>query len=347
MKKVKPTTKEQLIYFFITNISLGTYDKRFLSNIESMSLIEGKPLTSNQVALLDKIITRYSRQLSKLEINVDEMLALPWNIQPIESLPQFTEAHLNLMEDVFLLHSPYKKEFIDEFKQADIDGKWNKEDRCWTFPACTHSLSIATFLIEKHYNKVNYCDQTKEFINTASAYKDMKYWNPTYKYINGAFYVVATNPYLESAITDLEFNLDLSVLARLVRYGVTIDDTVLMKFSETYSVDEIAFAIDPKPKVEINDDSIIDKLQSIKTDCVAFMELTGSSSNFFKGLKEQLNDTDMKQLTLSTREPVNDAFVDSEYPVLLVSGFWTKSMMDSRQAAKVIHVVNSKPIFIK
>ena len=60
MSKVKPTTKEQLIHYLLHNVSLGTYDNRFLTNIETNFIGAGKPVTSNQSDLLTKITFRYS-----------------------------------------------------------------------------------------------------------------------------------------------------------------------------------------------------------------------------------------------------------------------------------------------
>jgi hypothetical protein len=44
MQVLKPTTKEQLIHYLVNHISLGTYDKKFLSNVYEIN----KPLTTNQ-----------------------------------------------------------------------------------------------------------------------------------------------------------------------------------------------------------------------------------------------------------------------------------------------------------
>ncbi len=67
MTKVKPKTKEQVIYFLISNISLGTYDKRFLSNLESMNVVAKKPLTTNQATLFEKIMYEGGQSSSFIE----------------------------------------------------------------------------------------------------------------------------------------------------------------------------------------------------------------------------------------------------------------------------------------
>ena len=85
MTKVKPTTKEQLVYYLCHNISLGTYDQRFLDNILRLNITANKPLTTNQSSLFDKIVERYSRQLAKQEIASADMKLLPWILQPIDS----------------------------------------------------------------------------------------------------------------------------------------------------------------------------------------------------------------------------------------------------------------------
>lgn len=348
MTKVKPTTKEQLIYYFISNISLGTYDKRFLTNLESMNVTAQKPLTTNQADLLDKIIARYSRQLHKLELNVDEMLSLPWHNRPIQSLPQFTEAHLSLLDDELILHSPFKKDFVEDFRKADINGKWNKEERYWSVPASTHTLNIATKIIEKHYNKVNYCDTITEFIQSAKVYEDCKYWNPSFEYLNGNFYVVAANSNLINAISYIPFEVELYVLARLVRHGISIGDTALAQFVDKFKPDEILFALDTEANIEIDDPEAINKLLKIKTDYVVFLELTGSAKGFFTSLKKKLEEHNIKHHTLSVKEQQEGIFTrDYAYPTLIVSGFFYRPSQITPAIGKVVHVVNSKPISIK
>lgn len=126
MSVIKPSTKEQLIYYLLNHISLGTYDRKFLSNLQTMYMVSQKPVTTNQSRLLSRIILQYKRQLLKHEITVDQANALPWTREPIPSLPEFTETHLILVDDELILRSPYKNIFVKDFKKLDIYGKWNK-----------------------------------------------------------------------------------------------------------------------------------------------------------------------------------------------------------------------------
>jgi hypothetical protein len=141
MIKMVPTSKESLIYYLIHNISLGTYDQKFLHNLVSLNVTKNHPVTTNQAELLDKIVSRYKKQLAKKELDVNELLKLEWNTKPILSSPQFTQAYLSLGEGKIILHSPYKSEFVKEFKRIE-NVSWHRDEKFWSAPANEYMLKL-------------------------------------------------------------------------------------------------------------------------------------------------------------------------------------------------------------
>ena len=80
-------TKEHLLYFFLQGkISLSQYDQKFLSNLQ-MICHEKNRVTSNQAALFDKLISKYSKQLFKNNVDVEQVKLLSWKADLVPSTP--------------------------------------------------------------------------------------------------------------------------------------------------------------------------------------------------------------------------------------------------------------------
>jgi hypothetical protein len=347
MSKVVPSTKEQLIHFMLTNISLGTYDKRFLTNLESINLTNHRPLTSNQVILFDKIVRRYKRQVEKLEVSVEDLIKLPWNLKPIESSPQFTEVHLLLVDDELVLRSPYKKDFVREFRKLDINPVWHAEDRFWLIKASTHNLKVIKACLETHYTKINYCDSINKMIEDVQGYNDCKYWNPTLVYRNGNFYVYATNDSLNEAIKDIDININLHTLSTVSQYGISIDESVIKEFEERYGKEIVNFVINDKVIVEYDDDKLITNLLAIETDFVLLMERQ-SNAKYFEHIKNSLLLNDIKHDSYYTHAMMNQTYKLYNFPVIIVFGNYHVSdnwIIDSFK--KTVYLTSSKPILLK
>jgi hypothetical protein len=346
MTVVKPKTKEQLVYFLISNISLGTYDKRFLQNIEDTYVVVNKPLTSNQASLLNKIILRYHRQLAKLELDSNELAKLPWTYSPIESLPQYTEVYLDLIDDTLVLRSPYKKEFVTEFKKNEIDAKWDSESRFWYMPASTHNLKVVNSQIIKHYSKVNYSDNLNEFFDSLKQYENCEYWNPTYKYVNGNFIIVSTNRWLDEAIKDITLDDSLYTLSRLAWHGIIIDESVINISKNKYDDRLVDFASNTNPQTELNDNSIIDKLVQTNVDYVLIYYKL-SRGNKVHELTNSLKQHKINYYVYDPQVVFPNDPIDYMNPVILcdrrVSNLENEK---TKKFAKVILAVNSKPIDI-
>ena len=343
MSKVKPSTKEQLIYFLISNLSLGTYDRRFLTNLETINLQKKKPLTSNQAELLDKIVLRYKRQLTKLEIDTDQVISLPWSIQPIKSLPQFTETHLYLIEDELILRSPYKNSFIKDFKKLDLHAKWEPDDRLWRIPANTYTLKTVKKCVEYHFEKVNYDEYITKLLDAISVLENSS-WEPTYKYLNGNFYVLNINEHLSDALKDIPFDISLKTLSRLSSLGIKVDDTVIEKYKEIYPETDIRFSFDLVSKIDQGDTKLLDRILSLNPSLVVFSEYISSVKPYLSIVREELKQHNIPVTSITFGKHVN--ILKEDYVVLIESGMSIKQHF-LPYVSKVVQIVNSNPITIK
>jgi hypothetical protein len=345
MSAVKPSTKEQLIHYLLNHISLGTYDRKFLSSLQTMYVTAQKPVTTNQSNLLSRIILRYKRQLLKHEITVDEANSLPWTHDPIPSLPEFTETHLILVDDELILRSPYKTNFVKDFRKLEIYGKWEQEDRFWRIPANTFTLREVKKCIEHHYPKINYCDQLTALLKDIDSLSEKDYWDPTYVNKNGNFYVAPITESLHNAIEKIPLDIEFKNITRLVSSGINIDSSVTELCRSKYSDKEINFVKSPVATIEYLDPQLSDLLISLEPDLVIFLEYVSSMKPYLKTIKEKLKEYNIKTITPVYSNLAID-MTQHGYIVIVETGISLRQQI-LPYASKIVQVVNNKPVHIK
>ena len=342
MSKIKPNTKEQLVDYLTKHISLGTYDKRFLTNLIHLNVVTKNPVTTNQSALLDTIVNRYHRQLAKKEIDSNEMINLPWTLQPILSLPTYTQAHISIEDDSILLRSPYKTTFVKDIKTLDY-GNWERDTKTWTFPMNESILKDVIDITNKHYDTVNYCNAIKDIVDILCPYEESKYWNPTLIKTNDMLYVTACNQSLMDSIQHIPFTLELKNLSRLVYMGITISDSVKECLSDfDKSGIEYIVSVDKD-----NIDDIIAYLKLLEPDFVMVSDRYRQDREFVLHLANLLKANRINH-KLASKSIINNKSIDIkqyQFPVLLNLGSIT--LDSSRYSAKVICMVNNNPIEFK
>ncbi len=352
--KAKPTTKEQLVYYLIRNISLGTYDKRFLSNLENLFL-QHKPVTSNQADLLNKIILRYMKQLRKKEIDANEMVNLEWTVDPIESTSEFTDAFITIKNDTVELKTPYKKDFISEIRTKELDIVWHKETKHWTAPLCESVLKHFIKCVEKHYHMIHYCSATKAIINTLADYESATCWDPTLVKINGNLYIAGITSPLYEVIKDIPLTVEPDILARLVCYGVTISNDVIVeaieKLGDTPEAHKlIDFAVSQSIIFDCSDAiTLVDFLKKIKCDFVIIIETFGVATKELPSLVSEIKKQELSYHYIDRKSNANTIDIDKyEFPVTINSSLWASPNQDRvRQiSCKTVHLGNNKPIDI-
>ena len=358
MMTKKPHTKEQLVDYLSKYISLGTYDKKFVNNLLQLNIAAGKSVTTNQSALLDKIVLRYQRQLSKAELSSIELVRLSWTVPPIESSPIYTEAHISIMDDTtIIIHSPYKKDFVKELKNLEYMN-WDRENKMWSAVASEQTLKSILEIVTAYYDKVNYCPVVQQVIDTVKEHKDIRYWNPTLARINGNLYIMAANPSLMAAIEHLPLNTEYHTLARLSRMGIRIDPALISDIhDELGGTDEVMnkliFALDPQPKIEITDTNrLIEYLQNIKADMVLLAEWFGTNKSIVMELANLLKANNITHRVLKSKagnlskDKSNINLRKCEMPVKINMSTFT-AHSSTKHVAKTIQIVNSSGIYIE
>ena len=353
-KSVKPTTKEQLIYYMVQHLSLGTYDNKFLTNINE----HNKPLTTNQASLLDKIIQRYSKQLAKQELNSNELLNLPWHTQPIPSIPEYTHVHIKVEGDTIEIRSPYKKDYVDALKKCEIPIVWNRDERIWRTTYCEHTLKYIINHSESNYDNVNYCDTIKGIIDNYVQYENCKYWNPTLVYSNDSYYVTSINEPLYNATSDLlKEEINFETIAKLVCYGIDIDLSVDKHLYQTHgetlhTVESIEFARDRYPILDVNNlDNVIAHIKQIGSDMVILAPVSTNRMAIKNKFKDKLVERNIPFVWIDSRILDNPIEINNSYkfPVVVTFGLWknkqeiaiaTKNIL----IGKTIYLADSQPI---
>lgn len=337
MSKIVPTTKEQVIHYLVHNISLGTYDKKFINNIYEIN----KPLTTNQNELLDKIILRYSRQLIKHKLVATDLINLPWTQPLIISSPEFTEAHIYIKDDSICIRTPYKKEYIQKLKESTYPITWNRDSRLWY---SDYSIEILKYIIkntENHFSTVNYDKDVQEIINYLYEYELYKYWNPTLVSLNNRHYLLAANEYLYNATEPFLDNITPYTITKLVRYGITIDNSIIESVKDKKIYD---FAIEIQPTLEAdNIGQMVTYLKHIECDLFVVHHSSFFSKYLTVELKQMLNENNIR-IMVAERYQGYDIDEIKKYKC---SVFVTNSMRTFVSSViftdKILHLVNSEP----
>lgn len=336
MSKVKPTTKEQLIHYLLSNVSLGTYDRKFLTNLETGFLGKDRPVTSNQADLLTKIVSRYTRQLAKQELDYSELVSLPWVHTPVKSLPEYVTAYAELSDNKIIIRTPYKTTFIKELRSFRT-AVWVKENKEWHINYNEANLKKIVTLIADHYELINFCEVIKDMMSIAESYEDIKIWEPTLVNINGNLIIAGITESMYDALLDVELEITPKCFSFLASYGISICPTLAVN-------DTLAFAANPAPKIErSNILDLITYLSEIGCENVVCIATVHSmATDQFKLLTRGLSDNGIKI--------VSNSGVDyntlSNYVVLYSLTHSMASGIEAH-ATKLIQIVNSNPIKIQ
>ena len=337
MSKITPTTKEQVIHYLVHNISLGTYDKKFLNNIYETN----KPLTTNQNELLDKIILRYNRQLAKNKLIAFDLTNLPWTRPLIVSSPEFTEAMIYTEEEKLCIRTPYKKNYIQLLKDSKYPIVWNRDTRIWITDYCTETLKYVIEHTENNFSIVNYSKDIEYTIDQLYEFEKYKYWNPTLVYHNGAYYLFAANEYVYDAVSELLEDINPFVITKLVRHGITIDDSVI----EGMNVDKevIDFAKETQPTLEA--DNIIDLveyLNHIECEIIVVYNSTYFSKYLTVELTGLLEENNIKLVVIDKHEKYDVSNIENYKCSVLLTNNMRTALISNMFTDKLIHLVNSE-----
>lgn len=336
----KPSTREHVIHYLVHYIKLGTYDNKFIRNLYHNI---DKPLTTNQNELLEKIILRYSKQLAKKELNASDLIKLPWTKPPIESSPEFTNAHITRSDDKLIIRTPYKKDYVNQLKKIEYPTIWMHEQKLWITDYCESTLKYVTKLTEEHFKTVEYCEDIQQTIKYLNQYTDCKYWDPTLMYTNDRYILYATNEIVYEHVKDLLIDIDLVKLARLVRYGIVIDDSVTVNLAKTYSINDIQFVVDAQPRLEYTSDinKFIEKLEMVQCDSLIMNDLHYFKKVFNKSVIAQLKEKNI-DVHMIDRGLGHESIQINKYKFPIVLSMSTRDdRIVLNSIGKIVHLVSS------
>ena len=335
-------TAEQLIYFMRTNLRLSRYDSKFLDNLEQIQLTK-KQVTTNQVKLLHKIIGKYHKQFAQHQMFIEHLVRLPWVAKVIESAPEYTNARISVEEGSIIFRAPYNKTFVQAFNRSSLKPpqhsfQWDNDRKYYHSPFGSSGLKLIVTLANAHFESVVYCAVITDILDKLNTYSDVTCWTPTLMRVNGNEFIAATNEYLNEATAHLALNTELSTIATLVRYGVSIDDALTKEYSAREK-----FISQYNPTVEICEIAeIIPWLSEIECDAVFLsggLPVTTQRIN----MKRMLDEHRIKWYDLSDLKRLPD-MAEFKFPVSIRFRTTVDLAYEPIKLAKIIQLVNSQPI---
>jgi hypothetical protein len=159
-------TKEHLLYFFLSkSIRLHYSDRKFFNNL-TIIIKDTNTITTGQTLLFDKLIEKYLLQLKQTNLTIEELLALPWKAQVVETSKEYTSARVTLVNGILEIKVPMNNKFIRKFDDInDNPFIWEKNKKAYVAPFNTNSLKVAHSSLPKYFSQVVYCNQVKEIIS--------------------------------------------------------------------------------------------------------------------------------------------------------------------------------------
>jgi hypothetical protein len=309
---------------------------------------EKNTVTTNQVNLFHKIITKYERQFAKLEVQVSALIELPWVAKVVPSISAYTDAFISIEKDQLVFKGPYNKAFISSMRN-DEDNlfDWDKENRQYVGTYSTYSLKVLFDLACRHYQTVHACEITTELINQLAPYEHMKYWSPTLVRINQNLYIVGSNQYVIEATKDIELNTELTTLSNLARYGIIISDELILEVATEETVEKVNFAASFKPILELNtSEMIVPWLLELGCDYVYLSASSQMSkftqANLLSAIKEAK--IPFYDLDGNIKPPPKKKY---KFPVIIRFRTTVGQFNDPYPVAKIVQLVNSQPVDLK
>lgn len=261
-------TKDHLVYFMQTGVlKLSNYDLKFVQNLQHF-IVQGVPITTNQVTLFEKILFKYSRQLLKHKLTNESISNLQWHCKIITSDPKYTESYISIVDGKIFFKAPFNKNFVSTFRNLQYNTfVWNKDLKRYESDFGTHALKTLLEVTNKYFTKsINYCDITTSLINSTIDYKNNKVWQPTLVNINNNYYILAANEYLMDSIKDINLSSDFNTLCNLAEYGIHAHESV------TNNDKKLIFAANIFCNFNIDDiDLLIECLLEMKCNSVFYI----------------------------------------------------------------------------
>lgn len=286
-------TKNQLLRFFISgHLSLSDYDYKFMANLLSM-IEKNNRITSNQDALFDKLVKKYSRQLKRNNLTDENIRNLMWKCEVVPTSEEHTSAYLYIDNGMLKFRTPFNRVFIEYFTRH-VRNKINRfsiyigytypfefdvDEKVYVGEFNTLNLKEAYLALHKFF-KVRYCDILSPIINQLESDTNLIY-EPTLKLVNGRLYLLAANEYVYEEATKIGFDLDINTFYKLGQLGISADRELLQDRPD------LDFAISYAYEHDLTDiDTLLEYIQSIPDVEVAVHGRTVGANEVKNRIKE-------------------------------------------------------------
>jgi len=338
-------TKEQLLfYFLLKQLRLHYNDRKFFTNLSI--LVKNSKITTGQTQLFDKLVAKYYQQLKKTNLTMEELLALPWAVEVIETSKEYTAARVTVKNDIIIVKVPLNRKFINTFENLhDNPFYWNNKDKEYTANLSTTALKILYNILPKYFQEIRYCDQLQNLINDANKIESDLIWQPTYTKINDYYLIVSTNSVLDQLCKDIEFDNKDQTLYKLSKLGIKIDDKI------TNNDSYLQFVSSPVYTIEISN---LDQLASWCKQLGITQILLGKgvhtvfekTKGFFKRFIEMLDESNIKTRTFHTGYEHDPD--QTQLPMLIqYHGDESAKFYGKNAIGKCVFVTNSTPIEVE
>lgn len=341
------SNNEDLCNFMLNNIKLSRVDNKFLENLVQR-ILQQNTITSNQNSLFKKVVIKYRKQFSRKKINIFDLQSLEWACQVIESSPIYTQAYIGVESNKIYFKAPYKKEFILAYKKSYIYSfQWNREKKLYESEFGISNLKQIYNLAKLFYNEVNLCATITDILNQLKPYEDAKIWMPTLFLSNNRLLIGAANEQLLNAVSEIDLDLDLKNISKLVCYGISIDESVKEYFiSCGHSINKVEFAINTSPTIDLDHiDEVLDWLCELDADAVIE---TNSEWRYInrneKNLRQMILDKGLKIHNVMTDSHKSEERKAYKNPVIFKFRSYLDNYYYPMDALKIIRFVNSQPI---
>jgi hypothetical protein len=342
---------EEVLEFYIYNVRMGTYDKKFMVNLQTSKVLMRQPITTNQAALFKKVVKKYHKQLAQNNFDVNELAEIPWTLKVVESISEFTQAHLKIVDEKLIVYTPYKAEFVKDFRSANL-MIWDRNERKYMSNYGLRTLKLVFDIICRHYSDINVCPEIQKILDELKLYDDASYWTPTLvKSKIGRFYVAASNQALEDAMDTLDLKFECYNLSKMTELGIEIPQEYMLEFEDSVNKKFLTSAISHQINWDENDFENLGKfLREINIDRI--IAINGYSTNtkdyadelfsidipynFFSGVKD----------TVKIVQAIN-SLKNKNVAILRFGKFGTAHNIGKKFASKIINIIDNTPVVIQ
>lgn len=333
-------TLEHLVYFMqVGKIKLSPTDLKFITNL-NYNLIKGEKVTTNQITLFEKLISKYQRQLTKCKLTTDKISKLQWaNANIVTSDKLFTQPYLSIDKNIIYFKSPFNTKFIQQIRNLESKFIWDRDKKYYTCEYGTFAFREIVQLAKKHYSIINYCDVSQTLLNRLSELQN-NYWNPTLVKGKTNYFICASNESLNEATKAIPLSDSLKSLTDLSRFGVDIADDIKQAGAK------YKFAGEYQTEININDlDDVIDWLAEMSVDCVGIVLENTIPLPLKLKVHEQCKSKNIEVINLKSMRLAN---IPSHFQRIVAFCFSNKlEFPQNSNIIKVVKVNNTNPISIK